>query len=74
MTQTVTKPLVEVLVPMVEMDKGEREYRTFLRLLRELLVSHLGQSAAVHDGEVVDFDKQPGGGRKPPRDHAEISH
>jgi hypothetical protein len=57
MTQTVTQPLVEVLVPMVEIDKGEREYRTFLRLLPELLVSHRGQYAAVHNGEVVDFDK-----------------
>ena len=56
MTHTATQSVVEVLVPPLEMDKGEREYRTFLHLLPQLLVSHRGQHVAVHDGEVVDFD------------------
>ena len=57
MPHILTQPIVEVAVPVVEMDKGEREYRAFLRLLPELLVSHRGDYAAVHNGEVVDFDK-----------------
>ena len=57
MTQTVTQPIVDVLVPLVEVDKGEREYRAFRRLLPQLLLSHRGQYVAVHDGEVVDFDR-----------------
>jgi hypothetical protein len=56
MTQTTNEPIVEVLVPVVELDKGEREYRAFLRLLPQLLVSHRGQYVAIHEGEVVDFD------------------
>ncbi len=56
MTQTATQPIIEVPVPLVEIDKSEREYRTFLRLLPQLLVSHRGQYVAVHGGEVVDFD------------------
>jgi hypothetical protein len=43
MTQTSTNPIVEVPVPDVKMDKGEREYQAFLRLLPQLLVSHRGQ-------------------------------
>jgi len=56
MTQIVTQSIVEVLVPLVEVDKAEREYRAFRRLLPQLLLSHRGQYVAVHDGEVVDFD------------------
>jgi hypothetical protein len=56
MTQTATEPVVEVQVPPVEREKGEREYRTFLHLLPQLLVSHRGQYVAVHNGEVVDSD------------------
>lgn len=33
--------------------KWEREYSAFLRLLPELLKTHRGQYAAVHDGQVV---------------------
>jgi hypothetical protein len=56
MTQTSTNPIVEVPVPDVKMDKGEREYQAFLRLLPQLLVSHRGQFVAVHEGEAIDFD------------------
>ena len=56
MTQTTTESAVEVLVPVVETGKGEREYRAFLRLLPQLLVSHRGQYVAVHEGQVVDCD------------------
>ena len=56
MMQTTTPPAVEVLVPVMEMDKGEREYRKFLRLLPQLLASHRDQYVAVHGGEIVDFD------------------
>ena len=56
MTQTTTESAVEVLLPIVETGKGEREYRAFLRLLPQLLVSHRGQYVAVHEGQVVDCD------------------
>ncbi len=57
MAQAVTQPVLEVTVPPAQMNKGEREYRAFLRLLPELLGSHRGRYVAVHDGSVVDFDE-----------------
>lgn len=56
MTHTATQDIVEVVVPLAKLDKGEREYRTFLRLLPQLLDSHRGLYVAVHDGQVVDSD------------------
>jgi hypothetical protein len=56
MPQTITEPVVEVLVPDVKLEKGEREYQAFLRLLPQLLVSYGGQYVAVHEGEVIDAD------------------
>ena len=56
MTQTAIQPVVDVLVPVVEMDKGEREYRAFFQLLPQLLDAHRGQYVAVHEGQAVDFD------------------
>jgi hypothetical protein len=47
----VTLPPSEVAPPPVP--KGEREYQAFLRLLPELLQTHRGEYAAIHEGRVV---------------------
>jgi hypothetical protein len=45
-----------VELPSVELPKGEREYRAFLRLLPELLRTHHGQHVAIHNEQVIDAD------------------
>jgi hypothetical protein len=57
MSQTISPPPVEVVVPVPQLEKGEREYRAFLRLLPELLEKHRGQYVAIHGEQVVDTDK-----------------
>jgi hypothetical protein len=56
MSQTTTQPTFEVMVPVPELSKGEREYRAFLRLLPQLLATHRGQFVALHEGRVIDTD------------------
>ncbi len=57
MSDTITRPALEVKVPAPVLSKGEREYHAFLRLLPELLKTHRGQHVAIHNEQVVDFDK-----------------
>jgi hypothetical protein len=56
MSNTNASPTFEVLVPTPKLSKGEREYRTFLRLLPQLLATHRGRYVAIHEGQVVDND------------------
>jgi hypothetical protein len=44
----------EVKLPPTELTKLERERRAFFRLLPQLLNTHRGQYAAIHDEQVVD--------------------
>ena len=37
-------------------DKGEREYQAFRRLMPQLLAMHRGKYVAIHEGQVVDTD------------------
>jgi hypothetical protein len=57
MSETTTQPTFEVSVPAVAPTKGEREYQAFLRLLPELLPVYRGKYVAIHNGQVVDSDK-----------------
>lgn len=41
-------------LPVAPEDKWHREQRAFRRLLSELLKTHAGQYAAIHDGQVVE--------------------
>ncbi len=54
MSDILSPPVVEVILPAPESSKGEREYQSFLRLLPQLLATHCGQYVAIHNGEVVD--------------------
>jgi hypothetical protein len=54
MSETVTYPAPVVDWPPPPRDKGEREYRAFLRMLPELLREYHGKYVAVHDEQVVD--------------------
>jgi len=56
MNDTTTQTTFEVTVPPVNLSKGQREYRSFLRLLPQLLTTHRGQFVAVHEGKVVDTE------------------
>jgi hypothetical protein len=51
-----TQTIFEVTLPTPELSKGEREYRAFLRLLPELLLTHKGKYVGIHEGKVVDTD------------------
>lgn len=42
------------ILPVPPEDKWHREQRAFRQLLPELLKTHAGQCAAVHDGQVVE--------------------
>jgi hypothetical protein len=57
MSDVSTQPIFEVIIPPSNLNKGEREYKAFLRLLPGLLTTHRGQYVAVHDGQVVDTDE-----------------
>jgi hypothetical protein len=57
MSDTLTPTTHEVRLTFPEPPKGEREYQAFLRLLPELLKTHRGQYVAIHEGQVVDSDK-----------------
>lgn len=54
MSETATTTTFEVRLPEPPPTKFERERRAFFRLLPELLRTHRGQYAAVHDERVVD--------------------
>lgn len=56
MSDTITQPTFEVILPAPNPSKGEREYQAFMRLLPELLKTHRGQHVAIHEGQVVDSD------------------
>ncbi len=56
MSERAVETAFAVDLPAPELPKGEREYRAFLRLLPELLVTHRGKYVAVHNGQVVDSD------------------
>lgn len=57
MSDMVTQPSFEINLAVPELSKGEREYQAFLRLLPDLLPTHRGQYVAIHEGTVVDADK-----------------
>ncbi|HLH76100.1 MAG TPA: hypothetical protein VKV28_04760 [Candidatus Binataceae bacterium] len=42
-------------MPDTEKDEVRRNYEAFRRLLPNLLVSHRGKFALLHDGQVVEF-------------------
>jgi hypothetical protein len=44
-------------MPTTPLDKGEREYRAFQRLLPQLLPRFRGKYVAVHGEKLVDSDK-----------------
>ena len=46
----------DVVFPVPELPKADREYAAFKRLLPQLLSVHAGQYVAVHDGQVIDSD------------------
>ncbi|MBI1914403.1 MAG: hypothetical protein HYS12_06640 [Planctomycetes bacterium] len=48
-------PVVELPVPAE--NKWQREHRAFLRLLPELLKTHKGKYAAIHEEQCVDSDE-----------------
>jgi len=54
MSEPVTLHAPSIEPPPVPSSKWEREYRAFLRLLPELLVTHRGQYVAIHHEQVVD--------------------
>jgi hypothetical protein len=56
MSDTTTPPVFAVELPLLELPKGEREYRAFLRLLPGLLATHQGKFVAIHNEQVVDSD------------------
>jgi hypothetical protein len=56
MSEAAIQPALAVALPTPELPKGEREYRAFLRLLPELLLTHRGKFVAIHNGKVVDSD------------------
>jgi hypothetical protein len=57
MSEVSTPPTFEVDMSTSPPSKGEREYHAFLRLLPDLLCTHRGQYVAVHEGKVVDADR-----------------
>jgi hypothetical protein len=48
-------PSVELPVPVET--KWQREYRAFLRLLPDLLKTHIGKYVAIHEEQCVDSDE-----------------
>lgn len=56
MNETTSQPAFEIQLPHPQPNKGEREYREFLRLLPELLPTHRGKYVAIHEGKVLDSD------------------
>lgn len=54
MNENNTQTTYEVVLPPPELSKGEREYRAFLRLLPQLLLTHKGKYVGIHEGKVVD--------------------
>jgi hypothetical protein len=57
MSDTICHPMFEVHLSVPDLNKGEYEHQAFLRMLPELLKTHCGQYVAVHDGQVVDTDR-----------------
>src|SRR5437879_1473016 len=49
---TLPAPVLELAVP--PLTRWEREYQALQRLLPQLLATHRGKYAAIHDGQVVD--------------------
>jgi len=54
MTESIILPAPALGTSAMPRTKWEREYRTFCRLLPQLLTSHNGQYVAIHDAQVVD--------------------
>jgi Family of unknown function (DUF5678) len=55
--QTLPPPVLSTSAP--SSSKWEREYQAFLRLLPELLRSHLNQYVAIHGEQVIDSGDDP---------------
>jgi hypothetical protein len=53
LSDPITQPAVVLDLPAEPVDKWEREYRAFLRLLPELLRTHRGKYVAVHEEQIV---------------------
>jgi hypothetical protein len=54
--QPITIPAPVLNLAPLSLSKWQREYQAFLRLLPELLQTHLGQYVAIHEERVVDSD------------------
>jgi hypothetical protein len=54
MSQPITIPTMTVELVQPPRTKWEREYRSFLENLSELLKTHRGQFVAFHEGRMVD--------------------
>lgn len=59
MSEPITLPAPEVSWSPAAESKWEREYRAFLRLLPQLLITHRDRYVAVHDEQAVDSDDDP---------------
>jgi hypothetical protein len=52
-SETFPAPVLASTIPLPR-SKWEREYRAFVQLLPQLLITHRGQYVAIHEGKVVD--------------------
>jgi hypothetical protein len=59
MTETLTLPPPSLSRPPAPVNKWEREYQAFLRLIPQLLQTHRGKFVALHGEQVVDSGDDP---------------